>query len=72
MESHMRAELVCQALIMAQGQRNPAEGVLHSRQRQPIRREEYQALLKKHKMVCSMSRKMKLLGQRRWSASSWV
>ena len=28
MKPHMRAELVCQALIIAQGQRNPAEGVL--------------------------------------------
>ena len=28
MEPHMRAELVCRALIMAQGQRNPAAGVL--------------------------------------------
>ena len=58
MESHMRAELVCQALIMAQGQRNPAEGVLlHSDRGSQYASEEYQALLKKHKMVCSMSRK---------------
>ena len=65
MESHMRAELVCQALIMAQGQRNPAEGVLlHSDRGSQYASEEYQALLKKHKMVCSMSRKRKLLGQR--------
>ena len=54
----MRAELVCRALTMAQGQRNPAEGVLlHSDRGSQYASEEYQALLKKHKMVCSMSRK---------------
>ena len=40
------------------GQRNPAEGVLlHSDRGSQYASEEYQALLKKHKMVCSMSRK---------------
>ncbi|WP_216352526.1 IS3 family transposase [Aquaspirillum sp. LM1] len=58
MEPHMRAELVCRALTMAQGQRNPAAGVLlHSDRGSQYASAEYQALLKKHKMVCSMSRK---------------
>lgn len=58
MEPHMRAELVCQALTMAQGQRNPAEGVLlHSDRGSQYASDAYQTLLKKHKMVCSMSRK---------------
>ena len=37
--------------------------LLHSDRGSQYASEEYQALLKKHKMVCSMSRK-KLLGQR--------
>ncbi len=54
----MRAELVCRALTMVQGQRNPAAGVLlHSDRGSQYASAEYQALLKKHKMVCSMSRK---------------
>ena len=58
MEPHMRAELVCRALTMAQVQRNPAAGVLlHSDRGSQYASAEYQALLKKHKMVCSMSRK---------------
>ena len=63
-------ELTCeqswsrQALIMAQGQRNPAEGVLlHSDRGSQYASEEYQAPLKKHKMV-QHEPERKLLGQR--------
>ena len=64
MESHMRAELVCQALIMAQGQRNPAEGVLlHSDRGSQYASEEYQALLKAQDGV-QHEPERKLLGQR--------
>ena len=58
MAPHMRTELVCQALTMAQGQRNPAAGVLlHSDRGSQYASNAYQALLAQHGIVCSMSRK---------------
>ena len=58
MAPHMRTELVCEALTMAQGQRNPAAGVLlHSDRGSQYASDAYQALLAQHGIVCSMSRK---------------
>ena len=56
MESHMRAELVCQALIMAQRAKTLLKACCctQTEANTPVR---IPALLKKHKMVCSMSRK---------------
>jgi putative transposase len=53
----MPAGLVMSALTMALQQRRAEPGlVLHSDRGSPIR-DEYQALLKQHHVVCSMSRK---------------
>lgn len=58
MAPHMRTELVCEALTMAQGQRNPTAGVLlHSDRGSQYASDAYQALLAQHGIVCSMSRK---------------
>lgn len=71
MAPHMRTELVCQALIMAQGQRSPAAGVLlHSDRGSQYASETYQALLKQYGIVCSMSRKETAGIMRPWNASS--
>ena len=54
----MPAGLVMSALTMALQQRRPAPGlVLHSDRGSQYASDEYQALLKQHHVVCSMSRK---------------
>jgi transposase InsO family protein len=58
MDSAMPAELVCRALTMAVGQRQPTAGVvMHSDRGSQYASHEYQSLLKQHGMICSMSRK---------------
>ncbi|WP_199731329.1 IS3 family transposase [Paraburkholderia sp. RAU2J] len=54
----MPAALVISALTMALQQRRPASGLLlHSDRGSQYASDEYQALLKQHHVVCSMSRK---------------
>jgi putative transposase len=54
----MPAGLVMSALTMALQQRRPARGlVLHSDRGSQYASDEYQAVLKQHHVVCSMSRK---------------
>ena len=58
MSPAMPAALVCQALQMALGQRQPAAGLmLHSDRGSQYASHEYQALLRQHGIICSMSRK---------------
>ena len=58
MSPTMPAELVCRALRMALGQRQPGAGLmLHSDRGSQYASHEYQALLKQHGIICSMSRK---------------
>jgi putative transposase len=58
MSPTMPAGLVMSALTMALQQRRPAPGlVLHSDRGSQYASDEYQALLKQHHVVCSMSRK---------------
>ena len=58
MDTTMPAELVCRALRMAIGQRQPQAGfILHSDRGSQYASHEYQALLKQHGIICSMSRK---------------
>ena len=58
MSSTMPAALVCQALQMAIGQRQTTVGlILHSDRGSQYASHEYQALLKQHGIICSMSRK---------------
>ena len=58
MSPTMPAALVCQALQMAVGQRQPTAGLmLHSDRGSQYASHEYQALLKQHGIICSMSRK---------------
>lgn len=58
MSPAMPAALVCQALQMAIGQRQPTAGLmLHSDRGSHYASYEYQALLKQHGIICSMSRK---------------
>lgn len=58
MNSAMPAALVCQALLMALGQRQPGTGLmLHSDRGSQYASHEYQALLEQHGILCSMSRK---------------
>jgi len=58
MSSSMPAGLVCRALQMAIGQRQPAAGlILHSDQGSQYASDEYQRLLKQHHIIGSMSRK---------------
>lgn len=58
MSATMPADLVCRALKMAIGARKPAAGlIMHSDRGSQYASHEYQALLKQHSMVCSMSRK---------------
>lgn len=54
----MPAELVCRALRMALNARQPSAGLLmHSDRGSQYASDEYQALLTKHGLICSMSRK---------------
>lgn len=58
MSPTMPAALVCQALQMAIGQRQTTVGlILHSDRGSQYASHEYQALLKQHGIICSMSRK---------------
>ena len=58
MSPAMPAELVCRALQMALGHRQPAAGlILHSDRGSQYASHEYQDLLKQHGIICSMSRK---------------
>ena len=58
MSPTMPATLVCRALLMAFGQRQPGRGlILHSDRGSQYASHEYQALLKQHGIICSMSRK---------------
>ncbi|TGC27137.1 IS3 family transposase [Pseudomonas citronellolis] len=58
MAPNMSAELVCSALQMAIAQRQPAPGlVVHSDRGSQYASEVYRALLKRHGLVLSMSRK---------------
>jgi putative transposase len=58
MDATMPAGLVCRALRMAIGQRQPQAGlILHSDRGSQYASHKYQALLKQHGIVCSMSRK---------------
>jgi transposase InsO family protein len=54
----MKTQLVEDALVMAIWRRRPATGLLHHSDRgSQYACDNYQKLLKKHGMVCSMSRK---------------
>ena len=58
MNPAMPAALVCQALQMAIGQRQPTAGLmLHSDRGSQYASQEYQAKLNQHGIICSMSRK---------------
>ena len=58
MAPSMPAELVCTALQMALQQRGPASGlIVHSDRGSQYVSQQYQALLARHGVVCSMSRK---------------
>ena len=58
MSPTMPADLVCRALKMAIGARQPLPGLLiHSDRGSQYASHEYQNLLKKHGLICSMSRK---------------
>jgi transposase InsO family protein len=58
MAPSMPADLVCDALRMAIGQRQPAAGlIVHSDRGSQYASAQYQTLLTKHGFVCSMSRK---------------
>ena len=57
MSPAMPAELVCRALRMSLGQRQPGAGlILHSDRGSQYASHEYQTLLKQHGIICSMSR----------------
>ena len=58
MANHLRARLVCDALRMSIAGRRPAAGLIHhSDQGVQYASDEFQELLKSHKMLPSMSRK---------------
>ena len=58
MQPRMHAELVLDALVMAVRRRRPAEGLLlHSDQGSQFTGEAWQAFLRNHGIVCSMSRR---------------
>ena len=58
MSPAMPAELVCRALQMAMGHRQPPAGlILHSDRGSQYASHAYQALLNQHGIICSMSRK---------------
>ena len=55
---HMRTELVADALVMAVGRRGPPPGLIHHSDRGcQYASREYQVLLERYGMKCSMSRK---------------
>lgn len=57
-DDNMRSDLVIRALDMAVGQRRPPVGLLfHSDRGSQYASEDFQSLLKRHSIVCSMSRK---------------
>lgn len=58
MDHHMSRKLCCDALKMAIANRDPAPGLVHHSDRgSQYASGDYQALLDRHEMVCSMSRK---------------
>lgn len=58
MSRTMSADLVCDALKMAIGARQPLPGlIMHSDRGSQYASDQYQSLLKKHGLICSMSRK---------------
>ena len=58
MQSHMRTDIVVDALTMAVGQRMPAPGLLsHSDRGSQYTSDGYQVALRSHGIECSMSRK---------------
>lgn len=58
MAPHMRSELVCSAMQMAIAHRQPGPGLIaHSDKGSQYAGAAYQALLRRHIMRCSMSRK---------------
>lgn len=58
MAPNMPAELVCDALRMAIGQRKPVSGlIVHSDRGSQYASRQYQALLQEYGFICSMSRK---------------
>jgi transposase InsO family protein len=58
MDDHLRADLVCEALSMALAHRGPKEGLLHHSDRGvQYACDQYQALLSRHGLTCSMSGK---------------
>lgn len=58
MDREMETSLASRALMMAINLRNPPPGLMHHSDRgSQYASKEYQALLKQHQMVCSMSRK---------------
>lgn len=58
MSSRMTADLTIRALVMAMGQRNPAKGLIHHTDRGgQYAGRAYRALLERHDMQASMSRK---------------
>ena len=72
MSSRMKAALACDALHMAIWQRRPKAGlIVHSDRGSQYASEAYRHLLKAHQLVGSMSRKGKLLGQRRCGKFLW-
>jgi len=57
-DDHLRADLCCEALSMAIAHRGPSAGLMHHSDRGvQYACDQYQKLLEKHQMVCSMSRR---------------
>jgi transposase InsO family protein len=57
-DDHLRADLCCDALSMAISSRDPSAGLLHHSDRGvQYACNQYQDLLEKHQMICSMSRR---------------
>ncbi len=58
MADHLRADLACNALLMAIRRRQPPRGLLHHSDRGgQYASEPYQAILARHGLRCSMSRR---------------
>jgi transposase InsO family protein len=58
MADHLRAELACDALVMAIRRRQPPEGLIHHSDRGvQYAGTDYQAILARHGLRCSMSRR---------------
>lgn len=58
MDKRIKKQLVIDALVMAIGRRRPEPGLLHHSDRgSQYASKDYQKLLKKHGIICSMSRK---------------